>query len=160
MPKVQCCIHRWSLIIGLLLLLIGLGIGCAGYQRLPVKNSAVLDVQDGLKSRFSQYWRFFARKEVDKTSVYEAPYVREILSENAYRLYLNLFMKDDLQEVEVLGVTCEQPFLCCVDCRLTYSNGDKREVREVRERRDCWVRVEGAWYHVLRNPMLLPQLGQ
>ncbi len=156
MSKIQCGAHRQWLLIGLLLLIIVSGIGCAGYQRFPVKNSAVLDDQEGLRASFSRYWRFFAGKEVDKTFACEAPYVREILGKDAYGLYQNLFMKADLQEVEVLDVTCEQPFLCCIDCRMTYA---AKGGQKVHERRDCWVLVEGSWYHVLKNPMLFPQLG-
>jgi hypothetical protein len=157
MSKIQCGVHRQWLLIGPLLLIIVSGIiGCAGYQRFPIKNSAVLGDQEGLRASYSQYWHYFAGKEVDKTFACEAPYVREILGRDAYRLYQNLFMKADLQEVEVLNVTCEQPFLCCVDCRLTYAADSKQKVRE---RRDCWVRVEGTWYHVLKNQMLFPQLG-
>jgi len=141
----------------LLLLIVGLGYGCAGYRRIPVKNVAVLDDQVGLMASFSQYWRFVAGKEVEKTFVCEAPYVREILGKDAYVLYQNLFMKADLQEVEVLGVTCERSFLCCVDCRLTYVVDGKKEVHE---RRDRWVQVGDRWYHVLKNPMLFPQLGR
>ena len=157
MSKLPYCVHRQWLLIGLLGLIVGLGAGCAHFQRLPVKNSAVLDDHEGLTASFSRYWRLIARKEVEKALDCEAPHVREIIGLDAYALYQNLFMKADLQEVEVLAISCERDFLCHVDCRLIYkANGH----RDTRERRDFWLRLtDGAWYHVLKNPMLLPQLG-
>ncbi len=138
-----------------LLLAVGFISGCA-QKRVPIKNDSVLEEKEGLMADFNQYWSLVARKEVEKTFAREAPYVQEMISESSYRLYMKLLYKSELQGVEVLGVSCEQPFFCCIDCRLTFLS-QERTVR--RNRRDCWVRVQSKWYHVLKNPIVFPQLG-
>ena len=140
-----------------LLLVPGLGpdIGC-GHKRVPVKNNGAFQENERLMAGFNQYWSLVARKEVGKTFTREAPYVQEMISEESYRLYMNLLYKSELQGVEVLGVTCEQPFLCCVDCRLTFLSHGKTVSRSLR---DCWVRVQNKWYHIFKNPIIYPQLG-
>ena len=110
-----------------------------------------------LMAGFNQYWSLVARKEVGKTFTREAPYVQEMISEESYKLYMNLLYKSELRGVEVLGVTCEQPFLCCVDCRLTFLSHGKTVSRSLR---DCWVRVQNKWYHIFKNPIIYPQLGE
>ncbi len=105
---------------------------------------------------FNQYWSLVAGKEVEKTFTREAPYIQEMISEKSYALYMKLLYKSELQGVEVLGVTCEQPFLCCIDCRLTFLSHGKTVSRNLR---DCWVRVQSKWYHVFKNPLIYPQLG-
>ena len=131
---------------------------CAGgcsYNQVLIKDSTILDEKDGLKAAFKEYWRLMGRKEVEKAFAREAPHVQEMVSVEKYRLYQNLLMKAGLQEVKVQDVVCEKPFLCCVNCQMTYgsssnSKGEKRELR------DCWVRVRGSWYHVFRSPLFFP----
>lgn len=156
MPKVQRRLCRkWILIVMACMLAVGLGIGCAHFE-VPVKNGNVLDENEQLREAFNQYWSYVAGKEVEETFAREAPHVQEMISEGSYRLYMNLFIKADLREVEILSLSCEQPFSCCIDCRMTYDADGKKVVRNLR---DCWVRVGGDWYHIFRNPILFPQLG-
>jgi len=138
------------------LLAVGFISGCA-QKRVPIKNDSMLEQKEGLMADFNQYWSLVAGKEVEKTFIREAPYVQEMISESSYRLYMKLLYKSELQGVEVLGVSCEQPYLCCIDCRLTFLSHGKSVSRELR---DCWVRVQSKWYHVFKNPIVFPQLGE
>lgn len=156
MQEIQYCIRRkWFLVCLLLcLLIVASSYGCAN-NRISVKNDNLLDDKKGLREAFNQYWRFIAGKEVEKAFACEAPYVQEMVNESTYRLYQkNFLMKADLEKVEVYNsMLCEQPFKCCIDCRLYY-NADGR--KKVSERQDCWVLVDGNWYHVFRSPLFFP----
>lgn len=151
MQKVQCCvIYKWILMA--LLLGVVLGTGCM-HRQVVISDGDVIVEKDGLKTSFYRYWEFIAGKEVDKAFACESPYVQEMVEVGHYRNYKNLVTPGDLQEVKVLGMSCEQPFLCCLDCRMTYSVGNEKVERELR---DCWVLVSGDWYHVFKNPLLFP----
>ncbi len=156
MREIQYHIYKKWFLAGLLLclLIVVSSCGCAN-NRISVKNDNLLDDKEGLRESFNQYWRFIAGKEVEKTFACEAPYVQEMVNKNTYRLYQkNFLMKADLKKVEVLNsMVCEQPFKCCIDCRLYY---DAEGRKKVSERQDCWVLVDGSWYHVLRSPLFFP----
>lgn len=141
---------KWFLVC--LLAVLCFHTGCV-HQNFLVKNDKLFGEKEVLKKSFNQYWQNIAGKEVKKAFVREAPYVQEMISEDTYRLYQNLFMKADLQEVEIYRIMCEKPFLCCVDCRMDYDDHGRKDVRD---RRDCWVLVDGNWYHVLNSPILFP----
>ena len=80
-----------------------------------------------------------------------------MVSEDRYGFYLNAMVgKAELSDIEVLGIQCEQPYYCCINCRLVYDAKGRKEERNLR---DCWVKVGNAWSHVLKNPMIFPQLG-
>jgi len=152
MQKIQCGFCPGWFVVGILCCLILLS-GCS-HLRIPIRDSGgVFGENDDLKAAFNQYWQLMAGKEVKKTFAKEAPHVREMVSESRYLLYRKLLLKGDIQEVKALKVTCEKPFLCCVDCQITH---DVRGRSEMYELRDCWVRVKGDWYHVFRSPLFFP----
>lgn len=157
MQEIQRCIYRqWFTLAMALLLVSAMGLNGCGLRRVLVKNNRAFQEKEELMAGFNQYWSLVAGKEVKKTFTREAPYVQEMISEESYALYLKLLYKSELQGVEVLGVTCEQPNVCCVDCRLTFLSNGKTVSRSLR---DCWVRVQKKWYHVFKNPLIYPQLG-
>ena len=158
MPKIPSYLcsgkflSRWLILLALCLVL-----GCASAPRVPIENSQKLREKEGLMASFDQYWNYVAGKEVNKTFTCEVPYAQEMVSLANYRLYMNLLVKADLQRVEVLGMSCEKPFLCCIDCRLTLLKDGRESVRNLR---DCWVKVQSGWYHVFKNPIFFPMLGK
>lgn len=159
MSKVSSGDYRRSwigaiIVAGLLALLTA---GC-GMNSTLVKNGDRLQAHDGLLASFNQYWTVRAGKDAEAAFKLEAPYVQEMTSLNRYRLYAaSLSRKTRLVDVEVLDMQCEQPFCCCINCRLVFKADDGREV--VRNLRDCWVLAAGRWSHVLKNPMIFPELG-
>jgi hypothetical protein len=139
-------------------LLVLLSAGC-GINSTLVKSGDRLQAQDGLLASFDQYWTVRARKEAEASFKLEAPYIQEMTSFNRYRLYMIALNRNvKLVEVEILDMKCEQPFYCTVSCRLVYAAADGR--REERNLRDYWVLADGRWSHVLRNPMIFPELGK
>jgi len=139
---------------GLLSLLVLLSLGSCSYNQVLIKNAdSVFKENDGLEAAFNQYWRLMAGKEVKKAFMMEAPYVQEMISEQRYGLYKKLFLKGEFEEIKVQKMKCGKPFLCCIDCQMTYNVRGKRQVRGLR---DCWVRVESGWYHVFRSPLFFP----
>ncbi len=154
MRKIPYCFCRQWLIGSILCFLILLSLGSCSYNQVLIENADnVFKENDGLEAAFNQYWWLMAGKEVKKAFTMEAPYAQEMISEERYVLYKKLFLKGELEEIKVLKVNCGKPFLCCIDCQMTYNVRGKRQVRELR---DCWVRVKSGWYHVFRSPLFFP----
>ncbi len=131
-------------------------------SHFAIRNTDPLAERKGLLESFNRYWSMRAKKDLKHCFLLEAPYFQEMVSPSHYRLYMGLSSKAKLQEVSVLGMECERPFLCYVRCRLTFTPKNSSGAswhEDTRDLRDCWVRVNGTWYHVLRNPLLLPQFG-
>jgi len=154
MRKIPDRFYRHWFIGGLVCLLVLLSLGSCSTNQILIKDAdGVFKQNDGLEAAFNQYWQLMARKEVKKAFTKEAPYVQEMVSEDRYVLYKKLFLKGELTGIKVLKVNCGKPFLCCIDCQMTYNVRGKSETRELR---DCWVRVESGWYHVFRSPLFFP----
>jgi len=129
-------------------------LGSCSYNRVLVKDADnVLKEDVGLEAAFNRYWQLMARKEVKKTFMMEAPYVQEMISRGRYELYKNLFLKGEIEELKILDVHYEQPFLCCIDCQMTVEKEGRSDVREFR---DCWVKTGDDWYHAFKSPLFFP----
>jgi len=152
--------RRW-LLAGLLTLLVGIGAGCAPRVSGPVvtldRSAVSINGKSGLLKTFRTYWALRAKGDADGAFRLEAPYVQDVVFIQKYRNYVHLFHKARLVKVEIYGVDSGKAFFsACLDCRAAYEGKGGREQRDFR---DCWVEVDGSWYHVLNNPLIFPQLG-
>ncbi|MBN2232764.1 MAG: hypothetical protein JW781_08100 [Deltaproteobacteria bacterium] len=155
--------------LGLALLIIGgLVAGCAtsngSFNRGSMWVTVSPEMRDELKTeeellaRFNQYWSGYASGDVSQTFALEAPYIREMVTPDKYRLYLNLMTrKSTLKAVEIVAVHRPNDFIREVECRLILetATGEPRQ----RETRDRWVLATGGWYHTFTNPLLFPELN-
>lgn len=150
--------------LGLALLVFGgLVAGCvtpggrSSLVTVSPEMAAETEIAPELLARFNRYWRDYATGEVEKTFALEAPYIQEMVQIEKYELYRGLMTKAKLVALEIYDVKIVNEFIRDIDCRLTYET-DKGK-RDVRERRDRWLRVESGWYHVLRNSLLFPEIS-
>ena len=154
MQKIRYCFCSQWFIGFLLCFVILLSLESCSYNQVLIKDADAVFKQDvGFEAAFNQYWQLMAEKEVKKTFMMEAPYIRDMVSVDRYRLYKKLFLKGNIKEVKVLGLKCDQPFRCCVDCQITYTVKGRSDVRELQ---DCWVWVKSGWYHIFESPLFFP----
>ncbi len=150
---------RWLLAGLLALLLIGIGAGCARVSgpAVTLDRSVSIDGKSGLLETFRAYWALRTKGDADGAFRLEAPYAQEMVPMQRYRNYIRLFHGARLVNVEIYGVDSSEAFFStCLDCRAVYEGkggGGQRDFR------DCWVEVDGSWYHVLNNPLIFPQSG-
>jgi len=151
---------RWLLAGLLALLLMGIVAGCARVSgpAVTLDRSVSIDGKSGLLETFRAYWALRTKGDADGAFRLEAPYVQEVVPMQRYRNYVRLFRGARLVNVEIYGVDSNESFssLTCLDCRAAYEGKGGGEQRDFR---DCWVKVDGSWYHVLNNPLIFPQLG-
>jgi len=139
-------------------LVFGVLAGCAPLTPKVVFEKGVsLKDNKGLAKVFQRYWAYRVKENVNEAFKLEAPYVQEMVSPGRYRNYLRLYGKGRLQSVSIYAVHAETAYYLCLDCRGLYQPKGKKE--ETRDFQDCWVKVNGKWYHVLQNPLLFPRLG-
>ena len=153
-------VRRWLLAGLLALLLVGIVAGCARVSgpAVTLDRSVSIAGKSGLLETFRAYWALRTEGDADGAFRLEAPYAQEMVSIQKYRNYVRLFRGARLVKVEIYGVDSNKksPFLACLDCRAVYESKGGGEQRDFR---DCWVKVDGSWYHVLNNPLIFPQLG-
>lgn len=147
---------RWVLIFTLSF---GLLASCA-----PLTPSVVIEKEAGFKDNrglvqaFERYWAYRVKENVSEAFALEAPYVQEMVSPGRYRNYLRLYGKARLKAVHIYAVEPESTQYLCLDCKGVYELNSEKE--ETRDFQDCWVKVNGKWYHVLKNPLIFPRLDQ
>ena len=166
MQEVQRChTKKWWLMPSVVCLMAVMLVVACSLRHFAIRNTDVFAERKGLLESFNTYWSMRAKKDLKHCFLLEAPYLQEMVSPKHYRLYMGLSSRAKLRQVSVLGMECERPFLCYVRCRLTFSPKNSSGAsgsswrKDIRNLRDCWVRVNGSWYHVLRNPLLLPHFG-
>jgi len=139
-------------------LVFGLLAGCAPLTpKVVIEKDVRLKDNRALIQTFQRYWAYRIKENIDEAFAMEAPYVQEMVSLGRYRNYLRLYGKARLKAVHIYKVEPESEQYLCLDCRGFYElKGEKKETRDFR---DCWVRVNGKWYHVLKNPLIFPSLG-
>jgi len=146
---------RWVLIFTLVL---GVLAGCAPLTpRIVFEKDVSLKGNEPLVQTFQRYWAYRVKEKVNDAFKLEAPYVQEMVSPGRYRNYLRLYGKGRLKAVNIYAVHAETAHSLCLDCRGLYQPEGKKE--ETRDFQDCWVEVNGKWYHALKNPLLFPRLG-
>jgi len=146
----------WIAAIVFIVLLGLLTTGCVSRTATLVKKSEEQRQHPDLLARFNQYWTARARKDAQAAFKLEAPYIQEMVNQKLYGYYLKTMSgKAEISAVEILGVQCEQSFYCVVNCRMVYVAAGKEDVRNLR---DCWVKADGTWGHVVVNPLIFPQL--
>jgi len=141
-----------------LLVVVGL-LGCAYRGEVAKVSNQVKGVDKDLLKRVEYYWGY--RKEAARDisvadlllNEFEAPHVKEMIPRNRYEKYIK-YMSKSLNDVYIdrfLG--CDRDFYCCFDVVFGYST-----VAGKTYSKDCWVKVDGKWYHVLFNPLFFPEL--
>jgi len=140
-----------------LLVVVFLAVGCSGIRhQIKVENQVELDKE--FIRRVVSYWQNRYNLEVKSAFSQEAPYVQEMVSLEKYANYLKLYVKQTpiLTKVSLKKVTKQNKSDVCLDVELFLRYKDKTVKRELE---DCWLKLRKTWYHVLRNPLIFPELN-
>jgi hypothetical protein len=115
-----------------------------------IEYADMKNMNSDLMKRYKTYWYYRLKNDVNNAKKFEAPHIQYIVSDEDYANYLKLFNKVKVGKIIAYDLTCEKEFYCCVLDKLDVKNGNNTE------RKDCWVKVEGEWYHNIYNPILFP----
>ena len=144
-------------------LLICMLASCAphGGSRLVVVGDEVESkVPSGLLERFSTYWEKRIAGDVSATYDMELPLFRDRITLEQYKTYTKVFSVSSATSVEVNNGGCEdeEASCCCVLAAVELSAGEGGSGEE-RYMKDCWMKVDGEWSHLVFNPILLPSVS-
>jgi hypothetical protein len=140
--------------------------GCASLGSRPVIEAPVTYSKDaghqpenlwpkaGLKEAFSHYWGVRFSGSAEDAFALEAPYFREMVPIDRYKLLADGTRKNKLIAMEVLSVKKQTEHFFEIQCRIRFKAPDG-SVKDPYIA-DKWVDVDGTWYHVLRDPMVFP----
>lgn len=107
-----------------------------------------------LGQAFEKYWNAFAREDMDACLEMEAPHFRFVVDRGRYLNYFNIVSKGDVTRVEILEPLARAPFFAEVPMWLIKTSPSGEAVRI--GMKDRWVKVQGRWYHVIRDPLVFP----
>ncbi len=112
-------------------------------------------ISQELKQAFQKYWMLRSKKSIKSLLKREAPYIQDMVSFERYKRYILLY-KSTIKKIEVKKVDCPQPFFCAIEFKSLWGEGKKQQIYWFR---DLWVKVEGKWYHVIKNPLFFPEIN-
>lgn len=143
-----------KVLLGLIIIMLIAFLGCERGFKVEA-DKALFKKAPGLYNTFKQYWTYRSQLDADKSFSLETPYIQFVVPKKAYKAYVNWFKKADLVAVKPYKLECEKDFYCCVDMKMVFViKKDKKQ--DVREGHDCWVKVEEKWWHIIRNPFIMP----
>ncbi len=135
-----------------IILLFALLAGCAKKQSVPVVFKADNASYSELQDRFTDYWQSRANKNIDKSFEYENPYFKFRYKKDVYSKYVNWFYSEnDVEKYVVKGLNRKGKYLYCFEMSDIIEIGE-----DPANRRDCWIKVNGTWYHYIDNPVFFP----
>ena len=103
---------------------------------------------------FCKYWTLRFDGKNDKTYIMEAPKFREQATIEKYMLYVKRTKNNVLKRIVINGSGRDDNDLFYVDCKLHLKTKSGDEI--VNSIRDKWIKVEGKWYHAIRDPFFFP----
>ena len=153
-----------------LLILLFLGVSCTEqgkeHQSIDDKISYELDYNlqgdtkasqfwpnPELKKAFASYWEYRFKLNMDKAWELEAPHVQFLGSKDAYKRFYSKTMQKKLSSVQLTEVQKIHSDLLAIVCQLQMGEGDQDKTSDIL---DHWVRVDGKWYHLPKNPIIFP----
>ncbi len=115
--------------------------------------------EKSLEHVFATYWsKRFAKVDPEKLMALEAPHFQEMVPLERYRNFMQHLPRGSIQEIEIVHSVQVTKYLFEMSMRIRYIGADDQQ--RSFSLRDRWVQVHGMWYHLLRDPLIFPQLGQ
>lgn len=115
--------------------------------------------EESLEQVFAGYWtKRFAKADPEELMALEAPHFQEMVALQRYQAFMQNLPQGSIQEIEIASAMQVTEHLFVISMRISYicSKGEQRAF----SLRDRWVQVQEKWYHLLRDPMIFPGLGQ
>lgn len=117
-------------------------------------NEKISWPEPDLAQAFEKYWSAFAREDMDACLEMEAPHFRFVVDRERYVNYFDIVTKGEVTKVEILEPHARTPFFAEVPIWLIKRTPSGEVVRI--GMKDRWVKVQGRWYHVIRDPLVFP----
>lgn len=111
-----------------------------------------------LKGRFITYWsKRFSTDSAKELMPFEAPHFQKMISMARYQAYLENFPGGELSKIKLYepNELTEYYFEFPITVHYTHTRGDKKTF----DMKDRWVKVDGVWYHLLRDPLFFPSVS-
>ena len=162
-------LKRIFYVIVVLGLLVGLFIGCAE-KKQNLKKLAKSDIEikfynksgekidKDLFERFKKYWTL--RKGVRPKDAYqfEVRHLMGVPYDNIYKVYIEKFNDARVEKVEINnverdGVKWRNYDKVCFTLKFYLLKKNKLGNKTFFQQ-DCWVNIDGEWFHLLNNPLL------
>lgn len=105
-----------------------------------------------LKKKFTDYWGFRLAGNIAEAFKIEAPYVQEMVNYKRYESFLKK-VKDGLDVIKLRKQIRRTEHL--IEFHASIMDGKD----EIAGLRDTWVFVNGKWYHVFEDRLILPDDG-
>jgi hypothetical protein len=131
----------------------------AGFQ-LNMTSKTDLKWLQGLEKEFMRYWTLRYTDQFESAYAMEAPQLREAITFNQYKNYV---LRTSNQQAKKLEITRMEAYdssegnkIADIGCRFYLESNKDKEKQVYIE--DKWIRINGKWYHGLRNQLLFPGL--
>ncbi len=121
-------------------------------------NKSGEKIDNGLFERFKKYWTF--RKGVRSKEAYqfEVRHLMGVPYDNIYKVYIEKFNDAKVEKVEIDkvdsdGLKWKNYDEVCFTLRF-YLFKKNMLGNKTFSQQDCWVNIDGEWFHLLNNPLL------
>lgn len=122
-----------------------------------IENNSDLWPDEQLPQIFAHYWWLRFQGKTKKMFSLEAPYFQEMVNLEKYHNYVKGAANNELIDVQVIDIKGKSEYLYEVPCRLKFKTPNG--IVEENDKLDRWVKVDGKWYHVLRNKLIFPRIS-
>uniref|UniRef100_A0A832A536 Uncharacterized protein n=1 Tax=Desulfacinum infernum TaxID=35837 RepID=A0A832A536_9BACT len=122
----------------------------------PQAGVAVSWVEPELGKAFDLYWSSFAKGDMEACYAMEAPHFRFLVDRERYGNYMRIVTSGTIKSVEILTPVLRTPFFVEVPIWVLKmsSSGESMRIGV----RDRWVKVNGQWHHLVRDPLVFPDV--
>ncbi|MDA3894689.1 MAG: hypothetical protein PF482_00935 [Desulfobacteraceae bacterium] len=107
-----------------------------------------------LEDAFCKYWTLRYTGNIQQTYSMEAPQFKDQVSIEKYELYVRRTKNNTLEKIVINDVGKKSSDLTHIDCnfflKTKSDNGPSSSIR------DKWIRIEGEWFHAMRDPFFFP----
>ncbi|WP_448384528.1 hypothetical protein [Desulfosoma sp.] len=135
---------------------IGFSSGAQASVVHPQAGTSVSWVEPELAKAFEHYWSSLAKGDVDACYAIEAPHFRFLVDRERYGNYVRIVISGTITGVEILNPVVRTAFFVEVPMWVLKSSNSGESMRI--GMRDRWVKVNGQWYHLVRDPMVFPDV--
>ncbi len=119
------------------------------YENVTIKEQKSFSKKEqDLVKRFSAYWHYRLKNQLDKSYQYELPYQRYLISVDDYKSQIDSYGEGT--KVELASISYISPNIVAV----------KRLIKTPKRKytlKDKWVYVNGTWYHKFFQNILPPK---
>lgn len=112
----------------------------------------------GLETRFAKYWDMRFSGEYQESLLMEAPYIQYVVVPEKYEIYAKGMKDLRLDKIEIHSVNKITENMVIISMRLIFVDSSGKN--KFNSRRDRWLLIDNEWFHVVRNPLVFPEISR